>query len=297
MRLKSAIIGVIAFIGSIAHAQSAKDYVLCNMVNKGKKDAVVGMPLSFDVKADGHSISNVHASVASHARRIIILQDISGSLRNGDAKKIQSETIRDFLATIFPEDQLGLVDFNDQYYLDIAPQNGAAFSRQYNDPSFQRKIDYRGGTALFDALVATASYLAQQPHEGDSIVVISDGGDNASHVNAKASGETITALKTRVYMLILPEPGAGYSRSNPSAMLNLVKDTGGLATRLESSKDFVQRWTQTVYSLIKTPERIDFEITPRILSPVRLNIVLSLEEDKRDKTVELVCPRQLGVPR
>jgi len=288
------VIAVIGFNLTTVYAQPVKDYVLCNVVQKGNRDASTDGSLRFEVKIDAHTVSDVRSAPVSHPRRIMLLQDLSGSLRKGKASAISAEAISDLSAVTSADDQLGLVDFNDQYFLDITLRDAKAFSQRYNDPSFQQRIDYRGGTALFDALVATASYLGENPQEGDSIIVISDGGDNASYLNAKVTREKLLAARIRVYMLVLPGIESGYARSTPSAMLDIVRETGGTTAIADSQKDSVQGWSQTVYNLIKRPERIDFEVSPAVLSPVRLNVAVSQQDGGRGPKLELVCPRQLS---
>src|SRR5207302_4545427 len=139
-------------------------------------------------------------------RRIMLLLDTSGSLRNGNGQAIGLQVIQDFIDSAIGSDQLGFVDFNDQVYLDIQLTSVASFAEKLKDPVLQTKIMPRGGTALFDAISSSAAYMQRTHQEGDSILVISDGDDNASHASVKAMADIISSSNTRIYVILLAVP-------------------------------------------------------------------------------------------
>ncbi len=271
-------------------------------MNKGDGRAASIESLKFDVRVDKHRTSNVHAEQSRHLRRVILIQDTSGSMRSG-GKDISAEVIKSFVASATAEDQIGLVDFNDQYYLDIPPTNAADFSDQYNSPRFQGKISPRGGTALFDAMIASASFLEKEPQEGDSIVIISDGGDNASRRSFQDVRRELVGsdVRIRVYLLLLPAPasGSGFTRSDRSRLdlMDAVRETGGVIGKV-GSRDFnVRQWTQTIHGLVEDADKVEFDLDTPLREPARLEMVLSTWDGKRNKDLEVLCPAYLSPVR
>src|SRR5439155_4744082 len=144
-------------------------------------------------------------------------------------------------------------DFNDNYYLDISPENAAAFLEKYNDTEFQQGLRFFGGTALFDAVVASASYLEKEPQEGDSIVVISDGADDASKMNSEQMERELLRSKIRLYLLLLtppkhPNPNDGRSRSQ---LMDVVRETGGVVVKAVSGNATNQQWAEMMHGWIE----------------------------------------------
>ena len=69
-----------------------------------------------------------------------------------------------------------MVNFNDEYYLDQDFTNDLLKLKEALE-----KIDARGGTALYDALVASAEQLQEYARlERKVLFVVTDGEDNAS---------------------------------------------------------------------------------------------------------------------
>jgi VWFA-related protein len=75
-----------------------------------------------------------------------------------------------------PQDEVFVVNFNDEQYLDQDFTNDLRKLKEALE-----KIDARGGTALYDAVVASADHLKQNARlEKKVIFVVTDGEDNAS---------------------------------------------------------------------------------------------------------------------
>jgi len=75
-----------------------------------------------------------------------------------------------------PKDEVFVVNFNDEQYLDQDFTNDLRKLKEALE-----KIDARGGTALYDAIVASADHLKQNARlEKKVIFVVTDGEDNAS---------------------------------------------------------------------------------------------------------------------
>jgi VWFA-related protein len=78
-----------------------------------------------------------------------------------------------------PKDEVFVVNFNDEYYLDQDFTNDLLKLKEALE-----KIDARGGTALYDAVVASAEHLKRNARlEKKVLFVVTDGEDNASNEN------------------------------------------------------------------------------------------------------------------
>jgi Ca-activated chloride channel family protein len=103
-----------------------------------------------------------------------IVVDNSGSMREKREKVNQAAL--NLVRSSNPNDQVFIVNFNDEYYLDCD------FTANINKlREGLEKIEARGGTALYDAVVASADHLKKSAKlEKKVIFVVTDGEDNAS---------------------------------------------------------------------------------------------------------------------
>jgi Ca-activated chloride channel homolog len=103
-----------------------------------------------------------------------ILIDNSGSMREKRAKVNQAAL--NLVRSSNPQDEVFVVNFNDEYYLDQDFTNDLLKLKEALE-----KIDARGGTALYEAVVASADHLARDARrERKVLFVVTDGEDNAS---------------------------------------------------------------------------------------------------------------------
>lgn len=117
-------------------------------------------------------------SVFSHADIPVTMGidiDDSGSMR--DKRPEVNEAALTFVKTSNPDDQVFVVNFNDEYYLDT-PGNFASNMEELT--AALSKIDSRGGTALYDAVYASLDHLKLGNRDKKALLVITDGEDNAS---------------------------------------------------------------------------------------------------------------------
>ncbi|HEY3972994.1 MAG TPA: VWA domain-containing protein [Candidatus Sulfotelmatobacter sp.] len=104
-----------------------------------------------------------------------ILIDNSGSMREKRAKVNQA--VLNLVRASNPKDEVFIVNFNDEYYLDQDFTNDLLKLKDALE-----KIDARGGTALYDAIVASAEHLKRFARlEKKVLFVVTDGEDNASN--------------------------------------------------------------------------------------------------------------------
>jgi len=103
-----------------------------------------------------------------------ILIDNSGSMREKRSKVNQAAL--NLVRSSNPKDEVFVVNFNDEYYLDQDFTNDLLKLKEALE-----KIDARGGTALFDAVVASADHLKLHARlEKKVLLIVTDGEDTAS---------------------------------------------------------------------------------------------------------------------
>ncbi|HUA15752.1 MAG TPA: VWA domain-containing protein [Verrucomicrobiae bacterium] len=103
-----------------------------------------------------------------------IVIDNSGSMREKRNKVNQAAL--NLVRSSNPQDEVFVVNFNDEYYLDQDFTNNLLKLKEALE-----KIDTRGGTALYDAIVASADHLKQYGRlEKKVLFVVTDGEDNES---------------------------------------------------------------------------------------------------------------------
>jgi len=129
---------------------------------------------AFTVFEDGkpQSIISFHHIDIPVAMGIVI--DNSGSMREKRNKVNQAAL--NLVRSSNPRDEVFIVNFNDEQYLDQDFTHDLLKLKEALE-----KIDARGGTALYDAVVASAEHLKKNARlEKKVIFVVTDGEDNAS---------------------------------------------------------------------------------------------------------------------
>jgi len=104
-----------------------------------------------------------------------IVIDNSGSMREKRNKVNQAAL--NLVRSSNPKDEVFVVNFNDEYYLDQDFTNDLLKLKEALE-----KIDARGGTSLYDAVVASAEHLKHNARlERKVLFVVTDGEDNSSN--------------------------------------------------------------------------------------------------------------------
>jgi Ca-activated chloride channel family protein len=103
-----------------------------------------------------------------------IVIDNSGSMREKRDKV--NRAALNLVRSSNPQDQVFVVNFNDEYYLDQEFTSNINKLREALE-----KVEARGGTALYDAIVASSVYMKDHSKLQKKVLfVVTDGEDNAS---------------------------------------------------------------------------------------------------------------------
>jgi VWFA-related protein len=134
-----------------------------------------------------------------------IVIDDSGSMR--DKRAAVNAAALTFVKTSNPQDQVFIVNFNDNYYLDT-PGDFASNIEELK--SALDKIDSRGGTAMRDAIHASLDHMKLASRDKKVLLVITDGEDNGSRYTIEEVVKYLQRGNTLLYSIGLlgeNEPG------------------------------------------------------------------------------------------
>ncbi|HUA99430.1 MAG TPA: VWA domain-containing protein [Terracidiphilus sp.] len=153
--------------------------------------------------------------------------DNSGSMYK--KRPAVNEAALDLVQSSNPEDQAFVVNFSDEAFLDQDFTSSIAQLRQGLS-----HIDSRGGTALYDAVAASADHLVEQGKRPKQVlVVITDGDDNASTLTLEQTIRRVQQLSGPVIYCIGLLYGDEMSREEirhaHNALEMLATETGGIA--------------------------------------------------------------------
>jgi VWFA-related protein len=150
--------------------------------------------------------------------------DHSGSMRPKLADVIAAA--RSFVQLSSPADEMFVINFNEKVALGLPPE--IAFS---NRPDELARAIFNapatGQTALYDAVASAQSRLQAGHREKKVLLVISDGGDNASVHTRSEILKLAGQLSTLVYTIGIFEPED--EDRNPEVLKRLARSTGGEA--------------------------------------------------------------------
>jgi Ca-activated chloride channel homolog len=189
---------------------------------------------SFQVYEDGALQQIKYFSHDDIPVTVGLVIDNSGSMGRKRAEVIAAALA--FARSSNPQDQMFVVNFNEHVrfalpdntpFTDQVPELEAALSR----------IITNGQTALYDAVAAALEHLAKGNRDKKVLIVISDGGDNASQHNLAQIMTMAQHADAIIYTIGLFDE-ADEDR-NPVVLRQLAKDTGGDVFLPQSIKEAV----------------------------------------------------------
>ncbi len=161
-----------------------------------------------------------------------------------------------------------MVNFNDVYYLDTPGD----FASSIEDlKSALDKIDSRGGTALYDAVIASLDHLKLGNRDKKVLLVITDGTDNASRYTLAELMSAAQKSNTVIYTIGLLGSDEdsnlfkvhGHEAHEAAKVLRELSDaTGGVAyfpkslDEVESTCRQIARDIRNQYTLVYRPTNL-----------------------------------------
>jgi VWFA-related protein len=153
-----------------------------------------------------------------------IIIDNSGSMRD---KRVKVETASaDLVKASNPQDQVFVVNFNDEAYLDVPFTNDIKKLEQG-----LARIDSRGGTAMRDAISMSIDYMKENGKKDKKVLlVVTDGNDTASTGTLEKLVAKAQKSEVLIYAIgLLNEEERREARKAKRALDELTSASGGLA--------------------------------------------------------------------
>ncbi len=152
-----------------------------------------------------------------------------------------------FAKTSNPEDEIFLINFNDQVYLD------QDFTQNLDDLTDSLDhIDARGGTALYDAIYLSLEHIREGKEEKKAILVITDGEDEDSRYRFGTVLEFARESYASIYLIGLLEKKSERNRGQRKAaklLRELSEETGGKYFFPESVDEVQAICTQVAHEI------------------------------------------------
>jgi Ca-activated chloride channel homolog len=209
---------------------------------------------AFTVYEDGkpQSIISFHNQDIPVSMGIVI--DNSGSMREKRNKVNQAAL--NLVRSSNPRDEVFVVNFNDEYYLDQDFTNDLLKLKEALE-----KIDARGGTALYDAVVASAEHLKRNARlEKRVLFVVTDGEDNASNENLEQAVKQLQEENGPSVYAIGILGDEEHPKRAKRALETIAQRTGGMAF-FPKTLDEVDEISRTVAHDIRNQYLIGYKPT------------------------------------
>lgn len=183
-----------------------------------------GLPASaFRVLEDNRPQVISHFVADDSPVTVGLLIDNSISMRESRDRVIAGATA--FAEAGHPDDEIFALAFNEEVVPVLPSTEPFADSPTTLRNALTDAISARGRTALFDAISAGYAYAERGRHARKVLVVISDGGDNASRHTFDALVRDARASDVVIYGVALVDPLDGTAR--PDRLAELARLTGG----------------------------------------------------------------------
>jgi len=178
-----------------------------------------------------------------------LIIDNSGSMRDKIAQvKTAAMT---FVKVSNPQDETFIVNFNDDFYLDTVSDFTSNLDELKDGLD---RIDARGSTALYDAVIGSLDHLKKGRRDKKVLLLISDGVDNASRRTLTDAVREAQKSDAVIYAIgIFSDDDLKQNRSQMrkarGALIDLTTATGGLAFFPETANETEALCTQIAHDI------------------------------------------------
>ena len=153
-----------------------------------------------------------------------LIIDNSGSMKE-KRQKVEIASI-DLVKASNPKDEVFIVNFNDEAYLDVEFTNDIKLMQDGLS-----KIDARGGTAMRDAIDKSIDYLKKEGKRTKKVLlVVTDGNDNASTINLEKLVNRARQAEVLIFAIgLLNEEEKREAKAAKRSLDALALESGGLS--------------------------------------------------------------------
>jgi VWFA-related protein len=208
------------------HFSAHSDLVVLNVAVTDPRGAFVsGLPQdAFKVLDEGQPQKIAFFAEQDAPATIGLLIDASGSMLENRDRVIAGVT--EFAKASHPDDEFLPLVFNEQVTSVLSQGQFTSDPMELRD-LLTASLEARGRTAFHDALAEAVEKVGHGRYERKVLIVLSDGGDNASKLSMTEAFDKVLASNVVIYTIALVDPLA--LDKNPKALRRLADGTGGLA--------------------------------------------------------------------
>jgi VWFA-related protein len=152
-----------------------------------------------------------------------LLVDSSGSMREGRERVIAAASA--FAAASSSEDEIFALAFNEHVRAALPPSMPFTADPNVFRNALARAMGAEGRTAMYDAISKGLAYVAEGHYPRRGLVVVGDGGDNASTTTFEQVLREAQASNAAIYTVGIIDPLE--REANPGLLKQLAQATGG----------------------------------------------------------------------
>jgi len=166
-----------------------------------------------------------------------VLLDISDSMHGKRIEDARAAVGKFLFGLLAPSDEFFLVAFNHK----PRPQTGWTQSQSDVEHALAALVP-SGGTAIYDAIVASMGLVEHRNRARAALLVISDGADTASTATLRDIRTALLRTDAFVYAIAIdsPEPQPINTRVNAQALREITAESGGRTEIVRKSSDLAE---------------------------------------------------------
>ena len=248
------------------------------------------------VEADGKQVPILSFSFDTHARRIVLMVDSSGSVtppqQTGWGLAIPAAA---FAAYVLPASASAqLVTFSDELRRESSDFENRKTVQERVFALAKRQP--KGRTSLYDSVYQALAEF-KELHFGDAIYIVTDGGDNKSRLSGKKVVEELVSRGSRAFVFLIQghPPLTEEERSGASDMYGFAESTGGTVVRITSNdpagREQLDNLAPQILAQVEGVYRLELGI-PHLGKPYRVKVEFA-DRDRKHSTRNIVYSQQI----
>ena len=240
-------------------------------------------------KIDDKPMQILAATKPTNSSRVALVLDASGSMSGKWQRAVEfaveivreSPSSTEFALVIFADNQLRTVEFG---------KTGPEIVTEIM--SFKNVRPY-GPTALWDGIWEAVS-MFQPNREGDTIVVVSDGGDSQSKVSPRRLREAMWSRGIRVMFVQFVDPylPSQFQDRNDADAAWLSESSGGFLSRIEDARA-LPKAAQEIAFEVENYLAVRITLSRALEKPASLHLEAVDPSGRKRKNIELGFPEKL----
>lgn len=160
---------------------------------------------------------------------------IDSSRSMGPNRELVIAAAMEFTKAMNPHDEFFVLGFNEDLHMPLPSSEPFTHHEPTLRIALVQAIKADGQTAIYNAVDAGLEHVAKGAFERQVLVVLSDGGDNASRISRQEVLDTAQGSNAVLYTIALVDPLD--READPEFLGDLARMTGGLAFRPQTTQE------------------------------------------------------------